>query len=51
MIRSHLWHPQKWGNVEGLPKYARAVKDHAKQAEPIEEWEKVMASNETDDLY
>src|SRR4029450_4489445 len=30
MIRSGMWEPEKWGNIEGLPSYAQALKDHGK---------------------
>jgi len=51
MIRSHMWEPEKWGEIEGLPSYARAIKDQANSPKPIEELEKMMANNETDRLY
>ncbi len=51
MIRSHMWEPEKWGSIEGLPSYAQALKDHGKLPNPLSEIEMWMASNETDRLY
>lgn len=51
MIRSHLWQPDKWPDIEGLPTYGRAIKDHADLSVTIEEIERIMGANETDRLY
>lgn len=51
MIRSHMWEPDLWGPVDGLPTYGRAVRDHAELARPLEEVESMMDANEKHRLY
>jgi PPOX class probable FMN-dependent enzyme len=51
MIRSHLWEPDLWGPVDGLPTYGRALVDHASLAAPVEQVEQVMDANERYRLY
>jgi PPOX class probable FMN-dependent enzyme len=51
MIRSHMWEPELWGDVEGLPSYGRALVDHASLDRPIEEVEHAMDLNEKHRLY
>ena len=51
MIRSHMWEPNLWGPVDGLPTYGRAVRDHAELERPLEEVESMMDANEKHRLY
>ena len=51
MIRSRMWQPEMWGEIDGLPSYAQALKDHGQMPDPIEDLEERMARNETDRLY
>lgn len=51
MIRSHLWEPELWGPVEGLPTYGRALVDHAALETPVTEVEAMMEFNEEYRLY
>jgi hypothetical protein len=36
MIRSGLWEPERWGPIDGLPTYAKAIKDHAASTDTVE---------------
>ena len=51
MIRSHMWEPELWGPVEGLPTYGRALRDHAALDTPVEDLEQAMDWNEKYRLY
>lgn len=51
MIRSHMWEPELWGPVDGLPTYGRALRDHASLETPLEEIEFAMDWNEQCRLY
>ena len=51
MIRSHMWEPDLWGSVDGLPTYGRALVDHAELALPVEEMEHLTYLNEQYRLY
>lgn len=51
MIRSSMWHPEKWGAIDGLPTYAEALKDHGDMDMPLDDIEARMAYNESDRLY
>lgn len=51
MIRSHMWQPDLWGSIDGLPTYAQAMKDHGKLPDPLDDLEVRVARNETDRLY
>ena len=51
MIRSHLWEPDQWGPVDGLPTYAQALVDHAALDTPLDEVEWMMDFNEQCRLY
>ena len=51
MIRSHLWEPDLWGPVEGLPTYGRALVDHAALDTPVADVEWMMDFNEQHRLY
>lgn len=51
MIRSKLWEPEEWPSIEGLPSYARALKDHAKPPRTEEEIQELVTRNEQERLY
>ena len=51
MIRSGMWEPESWGDIEGLSTYAEAVMDHAQPSRSLGELEGIFARNETDRLY
>ncbi len=51
MIRSGMWEPDRWGPIDGLPTYAQALKDHGNFPEPLPDFERGVAFNETDRLY
>jgi hypothetical protein len=51
MIRSHLWEPERWGPIGGLPTYAQALVDHAKLDTPLDQVEWMMNFNEEHRLY
>jgi PPOX class probable FMN-dependent enzyme len=51
MLRSHMWQPEDWGSVEGLPTYGQALKDHASLPDPIEDLDAMVERNETERLY
>lgn len=51
MIRSGMWEPDRWGSIDGLPSYARALKDHCNLPHELSDIERNLASNETDRLY
>lgn len=51
MIRSHMWDPELWGPVDGLPTYAQALVDHAELDTPLEQVEWMMDFNEEYRLY
>lgn len=52
MIRSHMWEPDLWGPVDGLPSYGRAVRDHAALGHvALAEIEEQMDYNERCRLY
>ena len=51
MIRSHMWEPELWGPIDGLPSYACALVDHAALDTPLEEMQWMMDFNEQYRLY
>ena len=51
MIRSSMWEPDRWGSIDGLPTYGRALKDHCSLPHPLADIERNLALNETDRLY
>lgn len=51
MIRSHMWEPQLWGSIDGLPSYAQALIAHGKLGESLESLSAKTAYNETSRLY
>ena len=51
MIRSGMWAPESWGDIEGLSTYAEAVMDHARPSRSLDELEDIFARNERERLY
>lgn len=51
MIRSGMWEPHRWAPIDGLPTYAQALKDHGNWPDPLSDFERGVALNETDRLY
>ncbi len=51
MIRSHMWEPDLWAPVDGLPTYGRALVDHGRLDLPVEEVEQLTELNEKYRLY
>ncbi|HUQ40301.1 MAG TPA: MSMEG_1061 family FMN-dependent PPOX-type flavoprotein [Acidimicrobiales bacterium] len=51
MIRSHMWEPELWGSVDGLPTYAQALVDHGALDTPVPVMEQAMQYNEECRLY
>jgi PPOX class probable FMN-dependent enzyme len=51
MIRSHMWEPELWGSVDGLPTYGRALVDHAQLGCSVGEMEQATDWNEKHRLY
>ena len=51
MIRSHMWEPELWGPIDGLPTYAQALVDHAALDTPLADVEWMMDFNEQHRLY
>ena len=51
MIRSHMWEPELWGPVDGLPTYGRALVDHAQLDCSVGEMEQGTDWNEKHRLY
>jgi PPOX class probable FMN-dependent enzyme len=51
MIRSHMWEPDLWGPIDGLPTYGQALADHGALERPVEELERMVDHNEKYRLY
>lgn len=51
MIRSHMWEPELWGPIDGLPTYGRALVDHGELDRSVEEMERKVDLNEKHRLY
>jgi len=51
MIRSGMWQPQSWADIEGIPTYATALIAHGKLERTLEDMERGVRSNEVDRLY
>jgi PPOX class probable FMN-dependent enzyme len=49
-IRSHLWKPDSWPDLDGLARPAKIWKDHAAAQDPVEEIEEYLADGYTTDL-
>ncbi len=51
IIRSKLWSPDKAAPIDGLPTYAAALKDHAKDKRSMEDMEAMTKYNDEQRLY
>ncbi len=51
IIRSHLWQPEQWPPLEGLPTLAQAMKDAASIPAPVEVVEAIIREDEENRLY
>ena len=51
IIRSHLWQPEQWPPLEGLPTLAEAMKDAASIPAPVEVVEGIIREDEENRLY
>jgi hypothetical protein len=51
MIRSHLWLPERWPSLEGLPTLAETMKDAASVPVPVEVLEGIIQEDEETRLY
>ena len=51
MIRSHLWLPERWPSLEGLPTLAETMKDAASVPAPVEVLEGIIQEDEETRLY
>ena len=40
VIRSGLWKPESWGDVDGIPALGQILIDHSKLDDPVEEVQK-----------
>lgn len=51
MIRSHLWQPEHWPALEGLPTLAETMKDAASFQGPVDALARVIREDEEKRLY
>lgn len=51
MIRSHLWQPEDWPSLDGLPTLAETMKDAASIPAPVEIIEGIIKDDEVTRLY
>jgi hypothetical protein len=51
IIRSHLWQPEQWPSIEGLPTLAETMKDAASIPGPVEVLEGIIKQDEENRLY
>ncbi len=51
MIRSYMWHPEKWADIDGTPTYAEALIAHGKLDRSLEDMAEGVRSNEVNRLY
>lgn len=51
MIRSHLWLPEHWPSLDGLPTLAETMKDAASVPAPVEVLEEIIREDEETRLY
>lgn len=51
MIRSGMWQPDKWSDIDGIPSYAQALVTHGKLERTLEDMEAGVRSNEENRLY
>jgi hypothetical protein len=51
IIRSHLWEPEHWPDLEGLPSLARILIDHANLTDSVEEIQQSLDEGYRANLY
>jgi PPOX class probable FMN-dependent enzyme len=51
IIRSHLWQPERWPSIEGLPTLAETMKDAASIPAPLDMLEAIIKEDEENRLY
>ena len=51
IIRSHLWEPEHWPDLEGLPSLARILIDHANLTDSVEEIQQSLDEGYRTNLY
>jgi PPOX class probable FMN-dependent enzyme len=51
MIRSRMWQPDQWPDIEGLPSYAQALLDHGHLSRSLTDLEELVTRNERERLY
>lgn len=51
MVRSHMWEPDLWGPIDGLPTYGCALVDHAQLDRSVQDMERATDLNERYRLY
>ena len=51
IIRSHLWQPEEWPALDGLPTLAETMKDAASIPAPLEVVEDIIKEDEENRLY
>ena len=51
MIRSGMWKPESWADIDGIPTYAQALISHAKLERSMEDMEDGIRRNEIERLY
>jgi PPOX class probable FMN-dependent enzyme len=51
MVRSHMWEPERWGSIEGLPSYGQALVDHGNLERTVDDMQASVEANERDRLY
>jgi hypothetical protein len=51
VMRSHLWQPDAWPDLDGVPSLAQAVIDHAKLGETEQQVQAALDESYRDRLY
>lgn len=51
MIRSRMWTPDNWPDIDGIPTYAQALIDHGKLSRSLSYVQDVIDRNERERLY
>lgn len=51
MIRSGMWKPESWADIDGIPTYAQALITHARLERSMEDMEDGIRRNEIERLY
>jgi PPOX class probable FMN-dependent enzyme len=51
MIRSRMWQPDQWGDIDGIPTYAEALVTHARLERSVEDMAAGLVSDAKERLY